>query len=453
MTELIKSGLRYKANRPDQFNTPSLAPASDLANQAAPSQPLTTTRQLALAKLPPVETIQRELAQARSIDDFFGKQGILARLFASTISELMEAELTEHLGYERYSREGQGQGNSRNGKRPRNLHTDLGDVTVAIPRDRNSTFQPRVLEAYQTGTNELEKKILYLYAKGMSTRDVEELLREIYGVELSATSISAITDKIKGQAELWQRRPLAEIYPIIYLDALVVKLRREGKVENIPVYVVLGLDLEGRKDILGHWLGNGAEGAKFWLSVVSELQARGVKDVFIACVDGLTGFSEAINAIYPRTLVQRCLVHQVRNSMRYVNYKDQKAFCADLKTIYQAPTRAAAEECLLNVTEKWGHKYGAAMHSWETHWEELAVMFEFPSEIRRLIYTTNPIEGYNRQLRRVTKTKAAFPTDDAVLKLLYLAQSDITEKWTMPVVNWASILNQLAIYFAGRIPA
>lgn len=408
----------------------------------------------ALAHLPSLETMQRELASARSLDEFFGKEGIMARLFGATLTDLMQAELSEHLGYSRYSREGWNSGNSRNGKRERTLHTSLGDVAVNIPRHTLSTFEPKILKAYHSGgLNELEKKIIYLYARGMSTRDIENTLQELYGVELSSGTVSAITDKIKGQAESWQRRPLSAIYPIVYLDALVIKLRRDNKVENIPVHIAMGVDLEGRKDILGHYLGTGSEGAKFWLSVLSDLQARGVKDIFIACVDGLTGFGEAINAIYPRTLVQRCLVHQVRNSMKYVNYKDRKAFAADLKTIYAAPNREAAEECLLFVTEKWGGKYGAAMRSWEVHWEELAVMFQFPGEIRRLIYTTNPIEGYNRQLRKVTKTKGSFPTDDAVSKILFLAQCDITEKWTMPLPNWAGILNQLAIFFEERFVA
>ena len=428
------------ADHSDQFAEPAAGEQEEL-------------RRVALAKLPSLETMQRELASARSLDDFFGREGIMARLFGATLSDLLQAELTDHLGYPRYGREGWNSGNSRNGKRERTLHTSLGDVEVSIPRDTNSTFEPKILAAYQSGTNELEKKIIYLYAKGMSTRDIENTLQELYGVTLSPGTVSSITDKIKGLADSWQRRPLAAIYPIIYLDALVIKLRRDSKVENIPVHIAMGVDLEGRKDILGHYLGTGSEGAKFWLSVLSDLQARGVKDIFIACVDGLVGFGEAIKAIYPKALVQRCLVHQVRNSLKYVTYKDRKAFVADLKTIYQAPNRQVGEECLLLVTEKWGDKYRAAMRSWETHWEELAVMFDFPSEIRRLIYTTNPIEGYNRQLRKVTKTKGSFPTDDAVTKILFLAQSDITEKWTMPLPNWAGILNQLAIFFEERFVA
>jgi transposase-like protein len=445
LKRLAKSGAKKSSSSQTE-----LVPAgpAEQANWLAGESEL---RRQALAKLPSLETMQHELASARSLDDFFGKDGIMARLFASTLNDLLQAELSEHLGYERYSREGWNSGNSRNGSRERTLHTEMGDVEVKIPRDTNSTFDPKLLTAYQTGTNELERKILFLYAKGLSTRDIENTLHELYGVTLSPGSVSTITDKIKGLAESWHKRPLLALYPIVYLDALVVKLRREGKVENVPVYIALGVDLEGHKDILGHWLGTGSEGAKFWLSVLSDLQGRGVKDILIACVDGLTGFGEAIGAIYPHTLVQRCLVHQVRTSLKYVNYRDRKAFVADLKTIYQASNREAAEENLLTVTEKWGGKYGAAMRSWETHWEELAVMFQFPSEIRRLIYTTNPIEGYNRQLRKVTKTKGSFPTDDAVTKILFLAQCDITEKWTMPLVNWASILNQLAIFFGDRL--
>lgn len=432
-----------------------------------------------LANMPSVETIQRELAAARHLDDFFGKSGIMARLFGATLEGLLEAEMSEHLGYARYGRrtesesESESEGivpsedqderkedrlagrkaNTRNGKRDRTIRSSMGDVTIQVPRDRHSTFDPKILAAYQTSTNELEKKVIYLYAKGVTNRDIVDTLQDLYGVELTPATISAITDKVKGLAESWQRRPLSPVYPIVYLDAIVVKLRREGKVENVAVPIAMGVDLQGHKDILGHWIGTGNEGAKYWLSVLSELQGRGVKDIFIACVDGLSGFSEAIGAVFPRTLVQRCLVHQVRTSLRFVNYKDRKAFCADLRTIYGAVNRAEAEEQLLVVTEKWGHKYGAAMRSWENNWEELAVMFEFPAEIRRLIYTTNPIESYNRQLRRVTKTKGSFPSDDAVSKILYLAQSEIAEKWTMPLPNWASIANQLAIYFEERFEA
>src|SRR5262245_27992953 len=402
--------------------------------------------------LPSVERIQQELARAKSIDDFFGKDGILARLFADTIEQMLEAELTAHLGYPRHAPEGRNSGNSRNGKRKRNLRTSSGDTTIQVPRDRNSSFHSPLLDVYQTSTNELEDKIIGLYAKGMSARDIQDTLHEAYGVEVSPQTISTVTDKVWALVEAWQNRPLAAIYPVVYLDAIHLKLRRDGKVVNTAVYIVLGIDLEGQRDVLGHWVGDGAEGANFWLSVVTDLQARGVQDIFIACIDGLTGFKDAIQAVFPRTQIQRCIIHQVRASLTYVSWKDRKAFVADLRTIYQAPTREAAETRLLELSERWSDKYPMAVRSWETHWEDLATMFEYGAEIRRLVYTTNSIEGYNRQLRKVTKTKGAFPTDESARKLLFLVNRNITRKWTAPISNWARIRNQLAIRFAGRCP-
>jgi transposase-like protein len=410
------------------------------------------SQQSTTSVLPSVERIQQELARAKSIDDFFGKEGIFARLFADTLEQMLEAELTAHLGYPRHAPEGRNSGNSRNGKRTRQLRTSAGDTTIQVPRDRNSTFQSPLVDAYQTSTNELEDKIIGLYAKGMSARDIQDTLHQAYGVEVAAATISTITDKVWSLVEAWQNRPLAAIYPIVYLDALHLKLRREGKVANTAVYIVLGVDLDGQRDVLGHWVGDGAEGANFWLSVVTDLQSRGVQDIFIACIDGLTGFKDAIQAVFPRTQIQRCIIHQVRQSLTYVSWKDRKAFVAGLRTIYQAPTREAAETRLLELSERWSATYPMAVRSWETHWEDLATMFEYGAEIRRLIYTTNSIEGYNRQLRKVTKTKGAFPTDEAARKLLFLANRNITRKWTAPVPNWARIRNQLAIRFAGRLP-
>jgi transposase-like protein len=402
--------------------------------------------------LPSVERIQQELGSAKSLDDFFGKQGIFARLFADTLEQMLEAELTAHLGYPPHAPDGRNSGNSRNGKRSRNLRTSNGDTTIQVPRDRNSTFQSPLLEPYQTSTNELEDKIIALYAKGVSTRDIQQMLHELYGVEVSPTTISTVTDKVWSLVEAWQNRALASVYPIVYLDAIHLKLRRDGKVLNTAVYVVLGVDLEGQRDVLGHWVGDGGEGASFWLSVVSDLQARGVQDIFIACIDGLAGFKEAIQAVFPKTQIQRCVIHQVRQSLTYVSWKDRKAFCADMKAIYQAATRELAEMRLLELDAKWGKTYPTVVRSWENNWEDLATMFEYPSDIRRLIYTTNTVEGYNRQLRKVTKTKGAFPTAEAARKLLFLATRDITRKWTAPLHNWSSILNQLAIRFEGRFP-
>lgn len=405
------------------------------------------------ASMPSVERVRQELASAKSLDDFFGKQGIFARLFADTLEQMREAELTAHLGYQPHQATGRNSGNSRNGKRVRKLRTSNGDTTIQVPRDRNSTFHSPLVEPYQTSTNELEDKIIGLYAKGVSTRDIQATLQDLSGVEISAATVSTVTDKVWGLVETWQNRALQGVYPIVYLDAIHLKLRREGRVQTTAVYIVLGVDLEGGRDVLGHWVGDGAEGANFWLSVVSDLQARGVEDILIACIDGLTGFKEAIGAVFPRTQIQRCVIHQVRHSLQYVSWKDRKAFVSDLKAIYHAPTREAAETKLLELAERWGTSYAAAVRSWENNWEELATMFEYPADIRRLIYTTNSVEGYNRQLRKVIKTKGAFPSGEAARKLLFLANRDITRKWTAPVHNWAKVLNQLAIRFGERFPA
>jgi putative transposase len=430
---------------------------ADKRRTVAASDAVETTNRKGTEALPPampsVERVQQELASATSLDDFFGKGGIFARLFATTIEQMLEAELTAHLGYEPYAPEGRNTGNSRNGKRTRSLRTSAGDTTVTVPRDRNGSFQSPLLEPYQTSTNELEDKIIGLYAKGMSARDIQSTLKDLYGVEVSAATVSAVTDKVWHLVETWQNRPLAAVYPIVYLDAIHLKLRRDGKVLNTAVYIVLGVDLEGQRDVLGHWVGDGAEGANFWLSVVTDLQARGVQDIFLACVDGLSGFKAAIQAVFPTTQIQRCIIHQVRHSLTYVTWKDRKAFVRDLRAIYQAPTREAAETELLNLSEKWGQTYAVAVRSWEANWEDLATMFDYPPDIRRLIYTTNTIEGYNRQLRKVIKTKGAFPTAEAARKLLFLVTRDITRKWTMPPQNWAHVLNQLAIRFEGRFPA
>jgi len=400
--------------------------------------------------LPSVEQVQSELGRAESIDDFFGREGIFARLFARTMEEMLEGELSAHLGYEKYAAQGRNSGNSRNGKRTTQLQTSAGEQTIEVPRDRNSEFQSSLLSTRRS--NELEEKITALYARGTSTRDIGETLADIYGVEVSAATISTITDKIWPLVEEWQSRPLQPLYTIVYLDALHIKLRRNGKIKNVAVYIVLAVDTEGHKDVLGQWVGDGGEGANFWLNVLTDLESRGVEDMLIACVDGLKGFSEAIESVFPQTLVQRCIIHQIRHSLRYVTWADRKEFVADLKTIYQASTREVGDTNLLKVAEKWSRKYPAAIRSWENNWTELSTFFDYPKEIRRLIYTTNTVEGYNRQLRKVTKNKALFPTAKSVRKLLYLAHQNIARKWTKPIVNWAKIRNQLAIRFEGRFP-
>ena len=402
--------------------------------------------------LPSVERVEAELATATCIDAFLGKDGIFARLFARTLEEMLQAELTAHLGYSPYEAEGRNSGNSRNGRYPRTVRSSLGETTIQMPRDRNGTFSPHIVPKHMVASsNELEDKIISLYGRGMSTRDIQEELRDLYGVEVSAATLSTVTDKVWGLVEAWQNRPLAALYPIVFLDAVHMKIRRDSKVENTAVYVVLGVDMEGHRDVLGHWIGNGGEGANFWLSVLADLQARGVEDILIACMDGLTGFLEAVHAIFPETLVQRGVIHQIRHTLKYVPWQERKAFMGDLRQVYGAATREAADAAWGRLKGTWGARYPIAIRSWENHWEELTAYFDFPTEIRRLIYTTNTVENYHRQLRKVTKTKGSFPTPDAVRKLLYLATQNITNKWTAPTRHWAKILNQLVIRFAPRV--
>jgi len=393
------------------------------------------------------------LATAKSMDDFFGKDGIFARLFASTLEQMLEAELSEHLGYEPYEAKGRNSGNNRNGKYTKKVRSSEGETTIQVPRDRNGDFEPQLVKRYAANTNELEDKIIGMYAKGMTVRDIQGTLQELYGIDVSPTTLSAITDKVWELVESWQSRPLASLYVIIYLDAIHIKMRREGKVENTAVYVVLGVDLEGHRDVLGHWVGAGGESANFWLSVITDLQSRGVKDILIACMDGLTGFKEAVLAVFPKTEIQRCIIHQIRNSLKYISWKDKKAFMVDLKAVYQAPTREAAEGNLRKLKEIWNGQYAVAIRSWDNNWEDLATFFDYPAAIRRMIYTTNTVEGYNRQLRKVTKSRSSFPTGEAVRKLLFLANRDIIKKWTNPMTDWPSILNQLVIRFGERVPS
>jgi transposase-like protein len=414
-----------------------------------------TTQKAARPKIqeimPSAEEVQRELATAKSMDDFFGKEGIFARLFANTLEQMLESELTEELGYEPYEAKGRNSGNNRNGHYGKKVRTSEGEMSIQVPRDRNGEFAPQILKKHSSNTNELENKIIGMYSKGLSVRDIQDTLEELYGIDVAPATISAITDKVWGLVEAWQNRPLSSIYPIVYLDAIHINLRRDGKVENTAVYIVLGVDLEGHRDVLGHWIGTGAESANFWLSVITDLQTRGVKDIFIACMDGLTGFKDAVLAIFPKTQIQRCVIHQIRNSLKYIPWKDRKAFVVDLKLVYQAATRETAEANLVKLGDKWRGKYAISVRSWENNWNDLATFFDYPAEIRRLIYTTNTVEGYNRQLRKVIKTKGGFPNGEAVRKLLFLATRDISKKWSTTIFSWTVILNQLTIRFEDRL--
>jgi len=400
--------------------------------------------------LPHAEEIAQELAKIKSPDDFFGKDGAFAKLFARTMKEMVEAELTDHLGYEKHAVSGRNSGNSRNGNYQRKLRTSTGDTQIEVARDRKGTFSSGVIKKYQTSSNEIEDKIVAMYARGMTTRDIQSLLEETYGLELSAAAISQITDKVWPLVEEWQNRPLEECYPLLFLDCIHIKLKRDGRIQNTAIYTVLAISLTGHKDILGHWVGDGAEGSSFWLSVIEDLQVRGVSDILIASVDALSGFSEAIHSVFPDTIIQKCIIHQVRNSLRYVTWKDRKDFVEDLKSIYKAPTLEEAETNLEKLDKKWSSQYAIAVKSWQNNWSELSSFFGFSQDIRRLMYTTNAIESYNRQLRKAIKTKSVFPTPEAARKILFLSTRNILKKWTMTLKDWAKILNQLAIKFEGR---
>lgn len=398
---------------------------------------------------PNAEQIEEALAGVQSADDVVAA---LKGLVGDTLSAMLEGELTAHLGYDKHAASGRNSGNSRNGKRSKKVRTSAGEAEVQVPRDRNGSFEPQIVRRYATSTSELDDKIIAMYARGMTTRDISSALHEMYAMTVSAETISQVTDKVLPLVEDWQNRPLQAIYPIVWLDAIHVKLRQERRVLSRPVYVVLAVDLEGHKSVLGHWLGTESEGSSFWMGILTDLKNRGVEDLLIACVDGLSGFDDAIHAVFPRTEVQGCIVHQIRQSTKYVAHKDRKAFMHDLKSIYKAPTLAAAETALLKLGDRWSDQYAIAVRSWENRWDLLCPMFDYTPEIRRLIYTTNPIEAYHRGLRKATKTRSLFPTDQALLKVLWLAHDNFAAKWTKPLPHWELILNQLAIRFGDRIP-
>lgn len=411
---------------------------------------------MARRKRTPEENARREkirellqLANVGSMDD-------IQELFKDTIAEFMEngleAELDDQLGYSRYDYKNKDTDNSRNGHSSKTLRTSFGDVEVSVPRDRKSEFDPKVLRKNQTSiSQDIEEKILSMYAKGMTTGDIEAHIQDIYGVDVSDTTVSRITDKILPAAKEWQQRPLESIYAVVFLDAIHYHVRSEGQIVKKAVYIAIGIDLDGHKDVLGMWVGEN-ESAKFWATVLNSLKNRGVEDIFIACTDNLTGFSAAIEAVYPKTEIQNCIIHQLRNSSKYVSYKDLKALMADLKAVYAAVDESAALDALDTFAEHWDKKYPKISQSWRNNWANLSTYFKFPQALRRLIYTTNTIEGFNRQLRKVTKSKSVFPTDDSLFKMLYLAMIDITKKWTGRKQDWSMIHAQLAIYFEDRMP-
>jgi transposase-like protein len=391
------------------------------------------------------------LKNHKTPEEILGEGGLLKTLTKRLIERALETEMNEHLGYEPHEASGRGSGNNRNGKSKKTLLSDSGEFEVAIPRDRNGSFEPQLVKKRQRRLNGFDEKVLALYARGLSTREIQGHLEELYGVEISPALVSNVTAAVQEEVTAWQNRPLATVYPIIYFDALVVKSRQDGPVKNKAVYLALAINLEGEKELLGLWISEN-EGAKFWLSVFSELRNRGVQDCFITCVDGLSGLPEAIETVFPEAQVQLCIVHKVRSSLKYVPWKDRKAVAKDLRAIYGAATLNEAEEALKIFGECWDEKYPVISSRWRESWERLTVFFDFPPEIRKVIYTTNAIESLNYSLRRVLKNRGPFPDDQSITKLLFMALQNISKKWTHPIKNWKAALNQFAIMYGERMP-
>lgn len=396
------------------------------------------------------QVIEYLLSKTNSPQEIFSENGILKQLKKALTEHILEGELSTELGYTKNDPVGNNSGNSRNGHSKKTLKTKSGDLEIQIPRDRNNCFEPMLIPKHQTRFEDLDEKIISLYSRGMTTRDIKDQLLDLYGTEISATLISNVTNEVIEEVKAWQSRPLDKIYPIVYLDALVIKIRQDKRIINKAFYLALGVNMEGQKELLGIWISQN-EGAKFWLNVLTEIKNRGVEDILIACVDGLTGFPEAIQTVYPETKVQLCLVHMVRNSLRFVGWKKKKAVASDLKSIYAAATLDEAELALAAFCEKWDQEFPSISKSWLNHWENLIPFFDFPAEIRKVIYTTNAIESLNMSLRKVIKNKRLFPSDDAALKQLYLGLKNISKKWTMPVRDWNAALNQFMIMFGDRI--
>ena len=384
-------------------------------------------------------------------EDILGEQGLLKRFSKAVLERALGAELTDHLGYEKHDPAGYGSGNVRNGTTEKTLKGKNGEVTIDVPRDRNGTFEPQIVKKHQTRFDGFDEKILSMYARGMTTRDIQGHLEEIYGVEVSPTLISNVTDAVVEEVKTWQSRPLEAVYPILYLDALQVKIRDAGHVQNRAMYVAMGVKLDGDKEVLGLWAGQ-AEGAKFWLQVVTELKNRGVQDIFIACVDGLKGLPQAIETVFPQAQVQLCIVHLVRNCLNYVSWKERKTVAADLKPIYRAATSEDAWLQLEAFAEKWDGRYPNISQIWRRNWDQVTPFFAYPAEIRKVIYTTNAVESLNMSLRKVIKTRGSFPNEEAALKLLYLGLERVAKKWTRPVQDWKAALNRFAIVYQDRLP-
>ena len=394
------------------------------------------------------ELLNELAAECESPEEFMG---LLGELKKSLLEKVLDAEMDHHLGYRKHDSSGRGSGNSRNGKSKKTVQGELGKTEIQTPRDRNGTFEPKLIGKHQRRFPGFDQKIIALYAKGMTTRDIADTMQQLYEVEVSHELISHVTESVQNDVAAWQSRPLEEVYPILFMDGLVVSIRSEGKIVKHTVYLALAINVEGKKELLGLWVSK-TEGAKFWLSVLTDLKNRGVNDVFIACVDGLTGFPEAIQSVFPQTQVQLCIVHLVRNSLNFVSYKDRKAIAKDLKSVYRAPTLEAAETALAEFAEAWDDKYPMISKSWNSHWPNVTTMFEFPPEIRKAIYTTNAIESVNSVIRKVIRNRKIFPNERSAIKIIYLAIAEAEKKWTMPIHHWNMALQQFAIKFEDRLP-
>ena len=394
--------------------------------------------------------LQKEAEKCKTFEDMAGKNGLLKKMLKEMTEKVLEGELEETLGYAKHSSSGKKSGNSRNGTSKKMVRSNFGEFELETPRDRNNTFDPQLVKKRQTDISDLDQKIISMYAKGMTVRDIQWHIKDYYGADISPTMISNITDKILPLIAEWQSRPLSDIYAIVFFDAIHYKVRQDGKVINKASYTCLGVDLQGHKEVLGIWVGEN-EGAHYWLGVINEIKNRGVNDILIACVDGLKGFPEAINTVFPKTDIQLCIIHMIRNSLKYVGSQYQKEFMKELKLVYKAPSEKTASYHLEQLIKKWGEKYPLAVNPWKNHWENVSTFFKFSKDIRKIIYTTNAVEGLHRQLRKVTKNRSSFPNDESLTKMLYLAIQGVSRKWTSPISNWALTISQLSIMFEGRV--
>ncbi len=406
---------------------------------------------MTVANALPKDLIDGLLSGYQKPEDLIGEHGLLKQITKALVERALQAEIAAHLGHGKNESVTNAVKNTRNGTSRKTLKGEFGELPIEIPRDRHGSFEPRLIPKHQTRWNGFDEKIISLYARGMTVREIQSHLEEMYGTDVSPSLISSVTDAVADEVKLWQSRPLDALYPIVYMDCIHVKVRDTGAVKNKAVYLALGINLEGEKELLGIWIAQ-TEGAKFWLQVVTELKNRGVQDIFIACVDGLKGFPEAIETVYPKTAVQLCIVHMVRYSLNYVSWKLRKEVAADLRAIYTAATDDEAELQLIEFERKWDKDYPAIAQSWRRNWARITPFFDFPPEIRRVIYTTNAIESVNMSLRKITKNRGSFPNDEALLKLFYLAINNISKKWTMPIRDWKAALNRFTIQFEDRMP-